>query len=250
MNENLVSLLGLVFLAFLIATASCWIDVAHTPLAAWVVFPAGAVLSFGTILWAKFRPDRAPDFLRRESRGMFENNGFCLAIKPRIEGRRFFCDVFFQNRFDAPRRARVTLQPGGGFWLHRAERPTLVIPVDCEAGAYGVVEIPLGIPGEHQGALHGMVLAVNVERTAGRGRKLRFKACDPVKPAKTPPPWSGVARTLGEIASAPIKMPRGASVLWSIPTGLDEYLDDSEPIRTRVLWRLGDPPTVHLDTFD
>ena len=112
-----------------------------------------------------------------------------------------------------------------------------------------MVTVPLGIPGVHQGAMHGMIVAANVARTAGRGRMLRFKPSEAVRSVKLPP-WSGVARTLGEIASPPIKMPRGASVLWSIPVGIDEYLDDSEPIQTRVLWRIGDPPTLHLDTFD
>ena len=105
MGESAKPVLALFMGIAMIGTVLAWMtDGATSKLKA--SFPALAVGSLGILLWSLTRKHKFPDFLRKTCGGYFERDGFCFAILPAAtkgEGR---LDVYFQNRFENPCRAR------------------------------------------------------------------------------------------------------------------------------------------------
>src|SRR5262245_44251734 len=56
-----------------------------------------AILSVGTLIWARTLKNKAPDFLARISTWYFERNGLCFTVVPEVEGGRSLLSIYFQN---------------------------------------------------------------------------------------------------------------------------------------------------------
>src|SRR4051794_21970080 len=109
MSESGKSLLAVGFIGFTIASLICWFAAAPGATPGWALLvglPLAAPACLGLLLWALFRKDRAPDFLRQRFGAYFERSGFCFAVTCASEGVLAFLDLYYQNRYERPCQAR------------------------------------------------------------------------------------------------------------------------------------------------
>ena len=206
-----------------------------------------ALLCVVVILWAATRRDRAPDFLRRLFGNSFERDGFCFVLVPNLAGDVFVLNVYYQNRYARPCRARVVL-------MRRTMPPSGRVPwpvdIECEGGVFGVARIPWSIPACFQGACHTFDVYATVDYPQGRGEMLRFKeggsvGAPPVKPFSL----------MGILQKVPVVLAACVGVLmWSnpatlklnVPLGVAEWPPGEKRPSAVTFWRRGDQEQVDL----
>ena len=154
MSESLKALLAVILIGCILASVLVWMD-DHPNWKARIGFLLGAAVALLIILWALYRRDKAPDFLRQVAGGYFERTGFCFAIVPTVQQGTCFLNLFFQNRYSKACRAQVVIHPSQGFFLIRRDLDSLVVEIACEGGAFGVTRIPWPVPQKYQGKSTG-----------------------------------------------------------------------------------------------
>jgi hypothetical protein len=128
------------------------------------------------LVWSEFRPDRAPDFLRRKARKYFDGNGLCFAVLPLVHNGGFAWHIPFQNRFERPCKALVAFRPAArGFGFGRPNLSEVRIELDCDGGAFGFATVPYGVPSEYHGKQLRFELIAVAHYPGGKGKMLRFR---------------------------------------------------------------------------
>lgn len=238
MPESLKAVVSLAFGIFLMATIFVWCDPEPMWLAR-VGFPVGAAVTLLALVWSKKRADLAPDFLLGAAGSYYERDGFCFAIVPTVEKGRLFLNVFFQNRYERGSRAQVVIRPSKGFFMSRGPMAQLTMAVECPGGGYGVTRIPFAVPRKFQGMTQSFDVAGQTSYPKGRGVMLRFHDGIGVGRASFDA-WREIATVAAAFAGI-IIVSRPAKCKVPLPDGVADWISDETPIRTEILWRLGDP---------
>lgn len=128
------------------------------------------------LVWAEFRRDKYPDYLRKIAGGYFERDGFCFAVQPRVIDGRFAWLILFQNRYERGCRAVVSFRPAvPSFGLTRPPLDEVRAEVTCPGATTAMVMVPFLLPADQQGKKRSFEVAAAVEYPEGRGKLLRFR---------------------------------------------------------------------------
>lgn len=132
------------------------------------------VLFGGLLFRAMARRDKATDHLRALVGNYFNRDGFCFAFVPIQTNEGTFMKVLYQNQFEKPCRAVVTLRAARGFWLRRPDIQDVRAMIDCEGGGFGSELTDFEVPRRYQGKRRSFEAGATVVYPDGRGRRLRF----------------------------------------------------------------------------
>jgi hypothetical protein len=179
-------------------------------------------------------------YLRQIAGSYFETGGFCFAILHAIRERTCRLDIYYQNRYERPCRARVIMQPPQQFLLNRRPVGSITLAIECEGGAFGVARIPWAVPGALQGKKQSFDIGADVEYPSGHGAMLRFRDGMQVGGAKREG-WITITTLAGALGGI-IVLSRPAKWTIRLPSGVDETVPKEAPILFATLWRPGDPP--------
>jgi hypothetical protein len=241
MGESAKALLALGLIAFAIAAAVSWVEISASPAVVWALrlgFPLAAFACLATLLWAHFRKDRAPDFLKQHVGQYFERDGFCFHVACTTEGSIALLTLYFQNRYERPCDARVVVQPSRGFWMNRPIGGVVAVDFCCDGGAFGVTRVPWGIPHEYQGKTGSFDVAAAVRYREGRGGMLRFR--DGLAVGKTSLDGWQVTLTVAGLLAGKVVMNKPAKFKLSFPAAVSTEARPEWPVTTETLWRPGD----------
>jgi hypothetical protein len=200
-----------------------------------------AVAALGLVIWAQFRRDKVPDFLRPLVGSFFERGGLCFALRPEAKNGRCVMEVWFQNRHTEPCHGSIAIRPSIKFLLNRNQLSTLNIRVDCPAAGFGLVEIPLPVPQKYQGTIQSFDIGADVNYPSGRGQMVRFHDGTSVGSAGFDP-LGPIALTLAAAATGHVLWTSPARCQVPMPEDVAEDLPDDTRIESRIVWKLGDPP--------
>jgi hypothetical protein len=241
MGESGKALLALGFMTFALAGAVLWVEIPASPAVTWSArlgCPVAAFICLGILLWAHFRKDRAPDFLKQQFGQSFEQSGFCFHIACTTEGSIALLTLYFQNRYERECDARVVVTPSRGFWLNRPSGGTVAVDLICQGGAFGVTRVPWGIPHQYQGKTGSFDVAAAVRYPEGRGRMLRFR--DGLAVGKTTLDGWQVTLTVAGLLAGKVVMQKPAKFKMTFPAAVSTEARDDWPVTTETLWRPGD----------
>jgi len=237
------SVLALMILVCLIASVVGWTTrgIEGVPDSQFWMRTSGIILlpAIALLVWAEFRRDAAPDFLKAYVKRYFERDGFCFVVLPSIQEGRFFWQVMFQNRYERPCKALVAFRPATRFvGFGRADLAEVRVEIDCDAGGFGCATVPYGIPPTYQGKRQRFELIAISQFPDGRGRMLRFRDGMPV--GKHHRSGADVAVTvLSTLALHPHYFTHPAIFKLRLPEKVAaEAVGD---VHQQVVWRLGDP---------
>ena len=87
--------------------------------------------SIWVLLWARFRHDKAPDFMRMVPGPLLERDGFCFKLVPNPIKQRCYLNLCFQSRFEGPCRAIVVIVPTKDVFAPRPGVGSLVVEIEC-----------------------------------------------------------------------------------------------------------------------
>jgi len=144
-----------------------------------------AIVAAAAIALRKYhhQPDLAPDFLSALSPLRYADaDGFCFHVFPAVQDGRLLMRIHFQNRNDRPCHTRLRFTPNRFFRKGLAE---FGIEMLCEAGAYGVAEVPWPIAKKLAGQKIVFTVHSEVTHPNGRGRPLRFRLGADVRSGRT-----------------------------------------------------------------
>lgn len=238
MGESAKSLLALVIIVGVLVSAIALTDGQfYWPVDIGVT--AATALCVLALLWSMFRRDKAPDFLRQAFGGYYERAGFTFACALHQRGELLYLAIYFQNRYERACRAQVILQAKEGFAFLRRTVESLVIPIECEGGAFGVSLVPWGIPHSRQGTVQTLEVAAYVEYPYGRGKMLRFRDGANVGNA-TVDAWKTVGTVIAAMGGT-IVIHRPAQLRLTLPVGVATEIDGDARITSQTLWRPGSP---------
>lgn len=215
----------------------------------WLIASAGPVMIVcgALLLWRlSHRPDEAPDFLRSmfkdQFRRPFEAGGVCFVVIPESGGGVAELHIFFQNRWEAPCQARITIRRDHGFaWSHK-KMEIATVRFWCEGGSFGLVRVPIGVPRALQGKRKRLAASASVGYPQGRGRMIRFKAGKRVGSGDIGAGTIAAAHLLGGVAGAAMAAHQAAGQFrMTYPAGVAEEVPPDAEVAVETLWRPGDP---------
>ena len=243
MGESAKAVLALVVIVGLVGSLMAWwtMDTVNWP--ARLGFPTAGLASLGLLLWAVMRRDKAPDFLRQVAGSYFENGGFCFAIVPAIRERTYRLDIYYQNRYERPCRARVIMQPSLQFFLNRRPIGSITVAIECGGGSFGVASVPWAVPGAFQGKKQSFDIGADVKYPLGHGAMLRYRDGLQVGGANEPT-WVAITTLAGALGGI-LVLYKPAKCTFELPSDVEETVPEEAPILFETLWRPGDPPNEH-----
>lgn len=146
---------------------------------------AGGALSLGILLWACFRRDKLPDFLRRVSRDHLECDGLSFIVVPMSKDGICILRIFFQNRYARDCQTRLLLRPSiPTLGIRRPkDLAAIQLTIDCPGGAFGMLDVPYPVPADRQGAKVSFDVGGSTKYPGGCGKAMRFREGARVGPA-------------------------------------------------------------------
>lgn len=184
-----------------------------------------------------YRPDRAPDLVRRQFPKFIDCNEFCFAISSGNRGDACDIPLWFQNRYDRPCRGRVALRPGPGFFLTRPKFAAVMFDVTCPPGAFGVTRILMPVPAKLQGKRQKFEVGATAHFPNGQGNRLRFRARLAVNNNTHFGDAFGTALVAVAALTGMIVLRKPANVTLQLPSKVAEE-PSHEPATTELLWTL------------
>lgn len=198
------------------------------------------IIALVMLLKMHFRKDLLPDFLSGIEKNFFEKNGFCFALKPKVENGFCILYIYFQNRYDRESLAYIVMQPSIGFFLNKRKIDSVHVRIKCNAAAFGLQKVPLPIPQKYQGKVQSFDIGANVSYPGGRGKMQRFRDGLRVGKAKINRMADQMLTVAGMFGGAVVTS-SPASFTFSMPGGVAETLPDDMHIdETETIWQLGD----------
>ena len=202
--------------------------------------PIVTVLSLAVLIWADFRKDKAPDFLRRLTGSYFERNGLCFSISPSTSNGICYWVVLFQNRYERTCHGSIGLRPAvGNLGVIRPSLDEVHFELQCDGGAFGIATMPFGVAAKYQGKKLSFELAAQTNYLDGRGQLLRFR--DGVRVGSRNK--SGLDTTLTVVSglSGHMHFTSQAKFRAQMPQGVSESVESTTAAESRILWRPGMP---------
>jgi len=238
MNRSVKSVLALIVIVCLFASAFGWMDHGIKGL----IVPGSLLAAvFALLIWAEFRRDHAPDFLRQQFKRYFERDGLCFAILPWVKEDAFAWRVFFQNRYERPCEALIAFRPATRFvGFGRASLPEVRVPIRCDGGAFGLATIRFGIPQKHQGRNIQFEVIAFAQFPDGKGKMLRFR--DGIRVGRKNRSAADTAVSALSIMALHPHFTHAATLKLQLP--IDVQAEASGEITQEILWRPGDPETI------
>ncbi len=242
MNQSLKSLLALIILISLGASVLGWTTrgIGGFPESRFWLRASGIILvpAIALLVWADFRRDQAPDFLRKQAKAYFEQDGFCFAILPWATDGRFAWKVFFQNRFERPCKALVAFRPAPGILgVGRPNLGEVRVELECDGGAFGCAEIPYSIDPRYQGKNQKFELMAAARFPEGKGKMLRYRDGLPV--GKRHHSGLDTAVTALSVLALHPHFSHAATFKLKLPAGV--AAEAVGEVKQQILWRPGDP---------
>ena len=249
MRESVKAVSIFVLCISAVAAAFVWSDDRPTQ-STWMwriglsLLAVGAIAVFLKVhFW--FKADLAPDFLGKQCKAFFEQNGLCFSLYMVCEDGICVINAMFQNRYDRPRAARIALRPVAGVFgsavgPFRNDFATIVFDISCGPGAFGIAGIPLPVTSRHQGKKLTLQVGASVDCPEGKGKPLRFREGSLLRyDADFHSSYMTTLQILyffcgGLLFSFP------ASTTLRLPSGVAESIPKGQGQRTRTLWKLGD----------
>jgi hypothetical protein len=192
-----------------------------------------------------FRPDEAPDYLRKQEGNYFNRGGFCFSVRPvKLNGACFF-DVWFQNQHEMPCTGRVVLRPARGFFLTRASIEAFGVEIHSPSAAFGIARLAVPVPHPFQGTRQSFEIGASVVYPEGRGRLLRFHDGLVVRSNSDFGNAFGTTLTAAGLLTGQLILSKPATITFALPGGVADSFPQEMPVQVEILWKLGDPP---LDT--
>ncbi len=244
MVESIKSVCSLVFIVAAIATFFLWIK-ERPDQATWiarVVAPIVGLAAIGLLLKLHFRPDLAPDYLKALSGTYFNRDGFAFALSANPVDGVCMLTAHFMNQYDRPCTGCIAVRPGKGFWLNRAEIPTLTYQIPCDPGAFGVARIAIPVPLNLQGKAQRFEVGASVKYPSGKGKRLRFHDGLFLRTNANFGNAFGTALAVAGALTFTVVISKPAECKILLPTGVAESLPDDMPSQVKTIWQLGDPP--------
>jgi hypothetical protein len=221
-----------------IAAAMGWIEDRPEALG-WSLRIGGVVVAivfFALFLRMHFQPDLVPDLLRETCGGYFEKNGLCFAIQAVVENETCCLLVHFQNRYARACRGEIALRPARGFFMRRGAFPTIKFAIECPAAGFGVVRVPLAIPGKLQGKKQTLEIGATVQYPKGRGRMLRFRDGGLIRTnAEFVNSFGNLLTAAGALTGHFVSY-SPATLTFTLPIGVAEELPSGSHPMTEMLW--------------
>ncbi len=240
MNQSVKSIIALVILICLGASVLGWTcGIEGVPDSRFWLRTSGILLlpAIGLLVWADFRRDRVPDFLRKHVKRYFEQDGFCFMILPSVKDGCFAWQILFQNRFERPCNALVAFRPATRFvGFGRADLPDVRIEVDCDGGGFGSANVPYGIPRTYQGKRQQFELIAVSHFPDGKGEMLRFR--DGMRVGKHQKSIADTAITALSVIALHPHFTHPATFKIKLPN--DVKVDATGEASQKILWRLDD----------
>ena len=242
MSRSIKSVLALVILLCLGTLVFGWTTrgIEGVPNSRFWLRASGILLlpATGWLIWAEFRPDRAPDLLRKHVKRYFEQDGFCFVILPSVKDGCFAWAVLFQNRYERPVRALIAFRPATGFvGFGRANLPDVRIEVVCDGGGFGSAIVPYGIPQVYQGKKQQFELIAASQFPEGKGKMLRFR--DGLQVGRRHKSTADTAVTALSVLALHPHFSHPATFKVRLPNNVD--VGAIGETNQKILWRLGDP---------
>lgn len=176
MRESIKAFCGLVMIVGLFMAVLVWTDDRPNS-TTWILRWCSLLLMvapLALLIKLHFKRDIAPDLLKQQVGDYFNCGGFCFAFSssgglspPQLH-------AWFQNQYERPCTARITLTPARQFWMNRPAIEEIAIPVSCAGGVYGVASVPLLSNDEVAGKKIWFEVSAEVGYPGRRGRRLRF----------------------------------------------------------------------------
>jgi hypothetical protein len=246
MSQSIKSVCALIIIVGVIVGVTTWmLDRPDTTMwALRIGCPLAVAASVGVIFKLNTRTALADDYLLSFAGTYFNCNGFCFALMAKAINGVAYLEAYFENQYDRPSIGKIAIRPARGFWMNRADIPTITYRMECGPAEFGVTRIPLPIPQALQGAAQTFEVGATVEYPDGKGRRLRFFDGVFLRPNDGFGDSFHTALTIVGAATGTIVLSRPASVRITLPTGVAQQVPpESSPIH-ETLWRLRDPPLV------
>jgi hypothetical protein len=179
MGQSLKAVVQLVGIVAAVTALIAWTDKGDADPPTWrgrVAAPAVAAVCGALLLRNALRKDVLPDLLAQRARGYFERDGLSFAFVPAVRGRVCWMQLYFQNRYERPCRARVVMRPPvKTLGIRRLPLHTIETGVECGGASFGVKHIPWPIPQSMQGQKVRCEVGCATEYPDGRGKLVRFR---------------------------------------------------------------------------
>lgn len=199
-------------------------------------------LSLSTLLYFAAKPDPVPDFIWRLRETPFGRGGVVFVFRLVEKEGACWLAIHYQNRFAMRAVAKVVVQPSQNFNMTRNEISAVFADIACGPAAYGIVEVPLGIPRQYQGKKQLFDVGASIDYPDGQGALLRRSVGAPISSVETP--------GLGNLLSSAVKVALSGSppsslgiptrVKLQLPTGIRDTVEGLPEFEHREEWTLPD----------
>lgn len=193
------------------------------------------VAAFALLIWADFRKEELPNFLRRVAGSYFERDGLSFSILPARSGDLFFWKILFQNRYQNACSVSIVFRPAvGNLGVRRPVMPEVHTSIQCEGAGFGSVIIPYGIPERYQGKNLFFEVSASTLYPNGRGKLLRFREGTQVGGRQSS--GADMALTVAAGLSGHLHFHKSARFKASMPKDVLEHLPANVDTQFEQLW--------------
>lgn len=197
-----------------------------------IVLLAGLAMTILPLIWARFRTDKAPDFLRQYDPKYMEQDGLCFSIEPVVSDGTCYLHVRFQNRYSKRSEALIVLTCG--------LTPMAAIPITCEGGGFGNAWVPFGVPEDAQGRSLRTELYAGVRYPEGRGSLLRFRGGIGTRRLRRSGRAVDINGKLVRYAKLDGREGFGADLTLKLPRGVPASIPAGWPVSWETQWHPGE----------
>lgn len=178
------------------------------------------------------KKDLVPDYLLRDFGRYFERDGFCFSLRIIVENKIVFVEVGFQNRYDQCSKVHIGLK----FFSGAFESNSVVqesFDIECPSVGYGIIKVPLAIPGKYQGKQARAEVGADVYYPKGKGKLVRYRDGIHVGRPKFTSKWTPLKVLLGILFVRYISKP--AYVRFTLPADVKEKIPDGIKAKTKII---------------
>ncbi|QDU88092.1 hypothetical protein Pla175_14630 [Pirellulimonas nuda] len=189
------------------------------------------------LLALTYRRDKAFDYLYGQVGKYLDRGGLCFGFAFGVNDGAATLNLFFQNRFDRPCETVVALRQVPG-WMEVNDQNEVQVSFACPGGAFGVVEIPFGVPQQFQGKTQKYYVGASTMFPEGKGVQLRFRNALPVRSDLQMQSGMREGVAVGGAALGMIAIVGKETVELTFPENVRETFDEGAQIKTSILREL------------
>ncbi|CAN0365144.1 unnamed protein product, partial [Ectocarpus sp. 4 AP-2014] len=133
-----------------------------------------SLVAAGSLLRLLLKRDVVPDWLRKHAGDYCTQDGFAFIVQPVVIESTLHFEAWFQNQFERPCDAVITLRPGRGFFMNRADIEEIRFEIACGPASFGVARLPVPLKRELYGKRQEFEVRAERRYPDGKGKRLRF----------------------------------------------------------------------------